>query len=138
MIKTVLDSNVYVSALGFGGKPKDIVLMGLNNFFRIVISEFIINEVTDICTKKIGLSKSELDVFFEELVSCSDLIKPAIRINIAKHKADNIIIAAAVDSGSDYVVTGDKAHLLPIGDYRDVRIVTVKQFIDVINANTKY
>jgi hypothetical protein len=42
---------------------------------------------------------------------------------------DDPIIATAVASKADYLVTGDWAHLLPIGQYKSIRIVNPREFL---------
>jgi predicted nucleic acid-binding protein len=37
---------------------------------------------------------------------------------------DDLILACAVQAGVDAVVSGDRRHLLPVGEHRGVRIVT--------------
>lgn len=49
---------------------------------------------------------------------------------------DNIFLAAAVEGEVDYIVSGDKKHLLSLGVYRGVRIITARQFvIQVLDAS---
>lgn len=38
--------------------------------------------------------------------------------------ADDKILACAVEAGADALASGDRRHLLPIGEHRGVRIVT--------------
>jgi uncharacterized protein len=38
--------------------------------------------------------------------------------------ADDAILAAAVEAGVDILVTGDRRHLLPIGERHGVRLIT--------------
>jgi len=132
MIKAVLDTNIYVSAFGFGGKPKEIIKLALADKFRIVISKFIIDETVIICTKKIGLKKSEILHLLDEIVYFSDVITPYSELNITKNGADNIILATAFDGDADYLVTGDKQHLLPIKEFRGIEILNANDFMRLI------
>lgn len=132
MIKAVLDTNIYVSAFGFGGKPKEIIKLALADKFKIVISEFIIDETVTICTKKIGLKKSDVIHLMDEILYFSDVITPYSELNITKNKADNVVLATAFDGNADYLVTGDKQHLLPIKEFRGIKILTASDFIKLI------
>jgi uncharacterized protein len=38
--------------------------------------------------------------------------------------ADDVILACAAEAGADVLATGDRKHLLPIGEHRGVRILT--------------
>jgi predicted nucleic acid-binding protein len=38
--------------------------------------------------------------------------------------ADNSILACALEAKADIVATGDRKHLLPLGEHRGVRLLT--------------
>ena len=46
--------------------------------------------------------------------------------------ADNRILACAVQASADYLVTGDRRHLLPLEEYRGTRIVNAPQFLTAL------
>ncbi len=50
--KIVLDTNILISAVGFGGKPREILNLALDNQFRIIISPILIAELEDVIHKK--------------------------------------------------------------------------------------
>jgi len=45
---------------------------------------------------------------------------------------DNPVVATAVAGKADYLVTGDRTHLLPLGEYRGVRMVSPRAFFDLL------
>jgi len=56
------------------------------------------------------------------------VVKPRQRIRIiAQDPDDNLVLECAFSGGADYVVSGDK-HLLDLGKYRNMRIISVKEF----------
>ena len=42
---------------------------------------------------------------------------------------DDKIIECAVVGGATHIVTGDRRHLLPLGNYRNIQIVTARDFL---------
>ena len=56
---------------------------------------------------------------------------PAVRA-VPDDPKDDPIIATAVAAKADYLVTGDRAHLLPIGQYEGIRIVSPREFFDIL------
>jgi predicted nucleic acid-binding protein len=56
---------------------------------------------------------------------------PALRV-VAGDPKDDPIIATAVVAKADYLVTGDRAHLLPIREYQGIRIVSPREFLEVL------
>jgi len=64
---------------------------------------------------------------------CTDLVSqiagviPATPIAVepmAGDAADNSILACALEAKADIVATGDRTHLLPLGEHRSVRLLT--------------
>ena len=47
---------------------------------------------------------------------------------------DDRVLECAVAGGADYIVSGDR-HLLKLGVYEGVAILTVRQFMDRINPS---
>lgn len=45
---------------------------------------------------------------------------------------DNRILECALAARAEFLVTGDAQHLLPLGSYRDTKIVTPSQFLDLL------
>jgi uncharacterized protein len=45
---------------------------------------------------------------------------------------DDMVVATAVAAKADHLVTGDRRHLLPLGNYRGIAIVTPRAFLDLL------
>ena len=48
---------------------------------------------------------------------------------VASHPEDDLVLATAISGAAEYLVTGDR-QLLALGTFRDIRIVTARQFLD--------
>lgn len=60
------------------------------------------------------------------------VIQSDMKLFVVKKDPDgNKILECAVSSNSDYIVTGDK-HLLDIKEYKGIKIVTAKQFLELV------
>lgn len=133
MIKAVLDTNVYISALNFGGIPYNILEKAIEGKFKLFISEEIITEVLAVSAKKFNYSDQRLKQVSLFLRDISVIVQPKITINIIKRfPADNRIIECAVGVKADYLVTGDKKHILPLKKYKSTRIITPEEFYTII------
>jgi len=49
---------------------------------------------------------------------------------VATHPEDDQVLAAALDGGADYLVTGDRS-LLGLGSFRGIPIVSASEFVEV-------
>lgn len=56
---------------------------------------------------------------------------PTLRV-VPDDPEDDVVVATAVAARADYLVTGDRRHLLPLGSYQGIRVVTPRQFLDLL------
>ena len=61
MILATADSNVYISALQFGGVPLQFLSAARSGAFRLAISEALITEIRNVLLEKFGWSELMLD-----------------------------------------------------------------------------
>ena len=81
------------------------------------------------------LSVDEIEKLIDELASFSELITESISIRaVVDDPKDDKFIEAAVLGNAEYLVTGDKKHILKLGEYQGVKIITAREFIsDVLD-----
>jgi uncharacterized protein len=133
-MRVVFDTNIYISALIFSGSYPDFIFRrALRGDFEVYVSNFILKELKQVFKKKFNLQEREANKHIHFISSFAIIKKVKSKINIVKQcPADNKIIALAIDSSADYLVTGDKKHLLPIGDYQGVKILTARNFAETL------
>ncbi len=138
-LKAVLDVNVWVSALLWGGKPAQIVNAAEQNKVRLFVSESIIAETSQVLNypklKKAyqseGLRPEQL---IEAVLRVAKFAKAESKVRVVlEHPADDKFIECAIDAKADYVVSGDR-HLLKVGKYRRIQIVSVNDFLQILQA----
>jgi len=79
-----------------------------------------------------GWTQEQVDGAIRGLSAFAEHVEPKQRIDVVKQDpTDNRILECAAASGSEYLVSGDK-HLLKVGQYRGVKIVTPADFIEVM------
>lgn len=129
VIKVCLDSNIFISALLFDGKPEKILFMASSKAVRITVSPAIIEEVKKNLVKKFHRPEIEVRKLVKAITSISQVVVPENRIKAIKYQPDNKILEAALEGQVDYIVTGDKKHLLPLKQFKGIPIVTPDQFL---------
>jgi putative PIN family toxin of toxin-antitoxin system len=131
-VKTVLDSNVFVSALALpGGRAEKALTAAADGRFALAISKPIIHEVLGVLAKKFGRDAEELArvaVFLSEL---GEVVRPRRTVRILRFEPDNRILECALAASADAIVTGDRA-MLELGEYKGVRIMTLRDFLKEI------
>ncbi|MBS3061723.1 MAG: putative toxin-antitoxin system toxin component, PIN family [Candidatus Diapherotrites archaeon] len=128
----VLDTNVLISATFWPGASNHITLLAIEQKIRCFTSPEIMDEYSFILDRDFKQTKSEIEAKVSKVLSFHEVVNPGRRLEIVKDDpADNKIIEAALEAHADFIVTGDK-HLLKIGEYNRIRIVTPKNFLDEI------
>ena len=62
------------------------------------------------------------------------VIEPRYRIEVIKDDhPDNRILECAIEASADYLITGDRRHLLPLGEHGSARIVNAARFLSELD-----
>ncbi len=128
MLKVVLDTNVLISALLFGGKPGRTLWLVRRRQVIGVMSSVLIAELTTILKRKFNFSDTALRSVRCRIERAFVVVTPNISITVLADDADNRVLEAAVEGGCDFIVTGDKV-LLVLKMFRGVQLVTPAQFL---------
>lgn len=130
MHTVVLDTNIIISAIVFGGKPRDILTLIIEGKFRLAVSEEILSEIRGVLTgKKFRYPPQSAHTILNEIEFLSYLVNPTVKIHkITKDTDDNKFLECAVTAGADFIISGD-IHLLKLGTYKNIKIVTPADFL---------
>ena len=133
-MRVVLDSNVIVSGLNFPGNERMVLELALRGRFDLFLSWFILGEVSGVLTRKFGWDQERAVRAISVLHRAATIVKP-LRLAevIGGGHADNRILECAAAANADYLVTGDRRHLLPIGELRGTIIVNAPRFLSMLN-----
>ncbi|MGB9660378.1 MAG: putative toxin-antitoxin system toxin component, PIN family [Nitrososphaerales archaeon] len=140
--KVVLDTNVWVSAILWGGLPAKIVSLAEEKSIEIVLSEEILREINRILGynhlrevyEQAGVSKDEL---MSIIITIGRLVDVVTRLNVVpEDDSDNRILECALNGDAEYVVTGDR-HLLRLRNFKKVKILSVREFIRLTRKKPK-
>lgn len=130
MTRAVLDTNTWVSGLGWGGPPGDVVEAALAGRFEMVISPELLAELRRVLTyPKLAETFGDVDELVELIALASHVVRPTLTLDLVRDPDDNRVLEAAITGSADVVVTGD-ADLLDLKVVQGVRILTPADFID--------
>jgi putative PIN family toxin of toxin-antitoxin system len=126
------DSNIYISALVFGGRPLQFLNAARAGIFPLALSQALTDEVHRVLHDKFRWPPDDLVLAATELARFTVRVNPTETISaIPEDPDDNRVLECAVAAGSRYIVTGD-ADLLRLKRYRDIQIVRVAEFMGFI------
>ncbi len=132
-MRVVLDANIFVSffltkspttskIFNFWEKKKIIVLISI----EIKAEVFKVFQYPKIKKFLKPQNFQALKYLFNEEVL---LIYPQKRISLCKDPKDNIYLECCLEGKANYLITGDKKHLLSLKKFKQTKIVSPKEFI---------
>lgn len=130
--RAVFDTNVLISALLFRGSVSEKAFaFSLSGAATSVTSPAILAELEDVLKRKFRLTKGAAQEIAKFVREVSECVEPAIVIDaVVKDPADNLILECALWGQANFLVTGDRAHLLPLDPFRGIRIVSPRRFLE--------
>jgi uncharacterized protein len=139
MVNLIIDTNIFISSFFFKGtviKVFEKILLNKNQY-KIVFSEKTLSELKEkfeqFCHK---LPKSfNNEVFLKKILDISIFYSEIeILINDCKDKDDNMFLELALHlkylKKETIIITGDKKHLLVLNPYKDIPIITPRNFLE--------
>lgn len=94
-VKAVLDTNIYISAILFGGKPEKIRKLSKEGKIEILISEAIIAEIAEVLRKTFNWENLQIFQTINEIREVATLVTPRQTLSIIKEdEVDNRIIVS--------------------------------------------
>ena len=133
--RAVLDTNVFVSASISNGKARQLVKKAVEGKqYDLILSPDIVNETkkvlrrTEFKTRRGALTRFALTTTSAEIVATKSEFRA-----VPDDPDDDIVINAAHDGRADYIVTGDR-HLLGMGEFRGIPIITIARMLDLLQS----
>ena len=134
-MRVVLDTNVIISALNFPGNERLVLDLALRGRFELYLSLFILEEVAGVLVRKFGWDEERSARAIRALEHAATVIEPPQLAEVIEGgHADNRVLECAISASADYLITGDRRHLLPIGEHRGARIVNAPRFLSELGA----
>jgi putative PIN family toxin of toxin-antitoxin system len=128
-MRIVVDTNVIVSALVFGGVPRRVFGMIESGDCIFFYSTDIENETRRVLRDKFGWDEERLDRYLPTLWGLGKRVTPRRRVNTVRDDPDdNRILECALAAGAETIVSGD-GHLLKLGVYEGIAILSPREFL---------
>jgi len=123
--KIVIDTNVFVSGLNFKGKPREVLDLIWKEEIKVYLSLFILRELEKVLEEDFGWNKEQIERTIKRIKDKTMKVQPKVKISVIKEKDDdNRILECAVEGKAQYIVSGDKQHLLPLKKYQGIKILS--------------
>lgn len=126
----VIDANVWVSALQFGGKHTAPIRAVEKTLRRdtLATSQEINAEIRRILVDKFQWSPGKTERLINSYFKRAIYVTITGSIRVCRDPNDDMILECAVLAGAQIIVSGDK-DLLAMGSYQGTRIMTPAEFL---------
>jgi putative PIN family toxin of toxin-antitoxin system len=137
--RVLADTNVLVSAFIAGGPPSRVIDETIDGRIDLVLAVPVLAELERVLTVKLRVEPERVreirtlltDLAQEIIDAPSDAPEP-----VTGDPDDDLIRACAVRAGIPTIVSGDRKHLLPVGEHRGTRIITPQALLaELANAH---
>lgn len=130
-MRAVADTNVYISALNFGGTADEVLTLGRAQAIQLFISPSILQEVEGVLLSKFRWSAARTRQAIAGIREFAQLVQPKESVHVIKDdEPDNRVLECALEARADVLVTGDR-HLRQLGTFRGIPILSPGEFLDV-------
>lgn len=130
MLKVVLDTNVVLSGILFGGNPREILRAWLAKQFILCVSPELKAEILNKLRLKFQVSRSVIDYVAGALDHNSEKYIPRKKVNRSRDPRDNFLLELAQESRADYLISGDKL-VLALKQHKSTKIISPKEFLNL-------
>lgn len=132
----VFDTNVVVSACLWRGAPFECLAAWAGGGCRAAISPQLLAEYVEPLEElRLDYPERPLVDWVSSLRDAADLVFPVERATGAvSDPFDEMVLECALAASADVIVTGDKRHLLPLGRFRGITILSPADFLRLLPA----
>ncbi len=133
-VRVVLDTNVLIGALITKGTPPDRLYRAwLRGEIELVTSAAQMAELADVLARprlQKFLDADEAAAIIENLGTRALILDDLPDVNVSPDSKDNPILATAIAGKVGMIVSGDKKHMLVLGEVEGIPVLTARDALE--------
>lgn len=130
--RVVVDTNVWISGIVFGGKPEQVLRSLLDGQAELIISEELITELRQKIIQKFPDYLTSFQGIEASIRKDIRLVRLDVSLRpVSRDPDDDKFIETALSGRADIIISGDR-DLLEIGAYEGISIVKPAEFLDIL------
>ena len=133
-MRAVLDTNVVMSAIFFGGVPFDVLDAWHNGEYELVVSEAVMSEYREIAERmkaKFPSIATERWLSYIEGHATMVFAEPLAE-QVCEDADDDVFLACAIAANATIVCSGDR-HLLACNGWNGIEVLVPRMFYNRLN-----
>jgi putative PIN family toxin of toxin-antitoxin system len=129
----VFDTNILFSGLGWRGKAHQCLMAAREGIVESVTCQEILAELEAVLRLKRNMPEDDIVEAVNEILLFSRVVQIANTLTgVVSDPEDHKVLECAVVGGASHIVTGDRRHLLPLGSYQGIAIVSAANFMGLV------
>lgn len=135
-MRIILDANILISfLLTRGATISKIIDAWEQNKFTLLVTDEILVEVKQVIERFVAaklIKVKAAQALLNRLEKDCVIIPGLSVVTISPDKKDHRYLECAKDGRADYLVTGDKKHLLALKKFEGTKIISPKEFTNIL------
>lgn len=132
----MFDTNILFSGVGWRGNPYRCLELARSGVVEGVTCQALLDELAEKLQVKLNFSAAQTTDTVVDLLSFLRLVTIPNTIKFVRaDPQDDKVLECALEGGATHIVTGDRRHLLPLGSFRGISIVSAAVFIAQASAS---
>ncbi len=128
----VFDTNILFSWVGWKGKPFQCVELARAGTVEGVTCRELLDELAEKLEIKLLFTPEQVVETLADLMTFLRVVSiPGVLKAVPADPDDDRVLECAQVAGASHIVTGDHRHLLPMGSFNGIPIMTAADFIAV-------
>lgn len=132
-MRAVLDTNVIVSAVLFGGVPQEIIASAARGEFILVTSQTLLDELAEVLVGKFGWAPEVARAAQAEVETLARSVIPVAAPRVFRDPDDDALLAVAAAGDAEFVVRGDR-DVVEMSGHGDIAIVSPRTFLGILRS----
>jgi putative PIN family toxin of toxin-antitoxin system len=132
-MRVILDTNVFISAL-LGGELQAVMDAWRAGDFQLIVTDEIVHEYFTVLRRpRFALPPDLVDDILAYVFRRAVFLTPLQHLRVVEaDPSDDKFLEAAIAGSTDLIVSGDR-HLLSLGAYQHIPIITAREFLRRLN-----
>jgi hypothetical protein len=136
-LRLILDTNLLISPFlaDTDTPPSQLIDAWLDQTFELICSEAQIDEFRRVSRYpdiRRRVKPSNMGTFVNLLRAKAIMVTPVPGIEVCDDPDDDYLLGMAQAGTAEYLVSGDRQHILPLETWHSTQIVTARKMVDIL------
>ena len=134
-IVATFDTNILLSGVGWRGNPYRCLELARAGIVEGVTCKELLDELTEKLQARLNFSDAQVIDTITDLLSFLRVVPITNTLKVlSTDPDDDKVLECAIVGGATHIVTGDRRHLLPLGKYQGIPLISARDFLTLVSS----